>query len=154
VRLVTISGEPRYGDEALLRPLRPAAHLEQLQVGSRAKLLNLRQAGSPLQGVQLQNAVDHLREAMGDLTRAPPPLRVSEAAPGFEHQGEFTVELDMQGDAAAQETVALEAAEIRTSVPLDPLTVLDDAAYFDMVDVQRNLPSHLKGAGGLRQFYA
>ena len=49
--------------------------------------------------------------------------------------------------------LAMAAAEPRRSIPLDPLTVVDDPDYFDRLDEQPNLPQDFKGPEGLRAFY-
>lgn len=151
VRLVIIDGHPRYGDQALLSAASRNQNLESLSVGQRAKALDLHQPESPLHGVGLQPAIDFLRSAMADLTKPPPPplfpmMNILAADEGF------TIELDMQGDAEGP-PLAMAAVEPRRSIPLDPLTVVDDPGYFERLDLQRNLPNHLKGAEGLRAFY-
>ena len=150
IRLVTVDGHPRYGDRGLMDTASSIQNFEFLSVGLRPKALDLHQPESPLQGIGLQAAMDFLRSAMADLTRPPPP-------PLFPMMNaladeEFSVELDMQGE-AEEFPLAMAAAEPRRSIPLDPLTVVDDPDYFDRLDEQLNLPNHFKGADGLRAFY-
>lgn len=150
IRLVIVDGHPRYGDRGLMGTASRTQNLESLTVGQRAKALDLHQPESPLQGVGLQAAMDFLRSAMADLTRPPPP-------PLFPMMNaladeDFSIELDMQGT-AEDIPLAEPAAEPRRSIPLDPLTVVDDPDYFDRLDEQLNLPNHFKGADGLRAFY-
>ncbi len=40
------------------------------------------------------------------------------------------------------------------SIALDGLTVIDDAKYFDVLELFVTLPAFLKGATGLRLFYS
>jgi len=46
---------------------------------------------------------------------------------------------------------ALQAAELPKSVPLDGLTVIDDAGHFDRIEAVKHLPKHFKK---LRAMYA
>ncbi|TXH82576.1 MAG: amidohydrolase [Thauera aminoaromatica] len=150
VRLVIIDGHPRYGDRGVMDTAASVQNLEFLGVGLRPKALDLHQPESPLQGIGLQAAMDFLRSAMSDLTKPPPP-------PLFPMMNaladeEFSVELDMQGE-VEDFPLAMAAAEPRRSIPLDPLTVVDDPDYFDRLDEQPNLPQDFKGPEGLRAFY-
>ncbi len=154
IRLVLIDGMARYGEIALMKSTHDAQSLEPLSVGGRRKALFLSEPDSSL-GITLKQAVDHLNQAMADLTTPPTPLRVATGGRDAERD-DFAVELDMQGDADPDDEglrAALAALPPLTSVTLDPLTVIDDPAYFEGLDRQINLPGYLKGAEGLRQFY-
>ncbi|MBL8484954.1 MAG: amidohydrolase family protein [Rhodocyclaceae bacterium] len=156
VRLVLIDGLARHGDTQLMSQLVAAGALEQINVGGRDKALHLNDPDSPLNQLSLADALEQLRASMSDLT-SPLPLQARVEAAGDDG---FAVELDMELDPELEQDLALHAlpeslpAELPlSSIPLDPLTVVDDPGYFDQLDAQHNLPSHLKGNFGLRAFY-
>jgi len=152
IRMVIVAGHPRHGDEALMRAAGVAdADSEPLAVGGRAKRLNLRHPASPINDVSLAAATATLRDDMSDLQRA--ELRAMFRPLGGEM--EASIDLDLQFDTEDEEDDIglLAALPPLTSIELDALTVIDDAAYFDRLESVGHLPAYLKGAAGLRSFY-
>ena len=153
VRLVLIGGQARYGDAEVLQPLGlPTADLETLKVGGRAKQLFLKQTGSPLGVHTFAAARQRLETAMSDLAtlRAQPAV----AFELLSDEPALELELDMQAEDANLGAMPMADLALLASLPLDPVTVIDAPGYFDALEAMPHLPAFLKGAGGLRGFYA
>jgi cytosine/adenosine deaminase-related metal-dependent hydrolase len=152
VRLVMVGGEARHGDtDLMLAAGLPAASLEAITVGGRAKSLFLRQQGSPINKLTFAAARDRLEAAMSDLDairNAPEPI--FEPLSG---EPRLEIELDMQAEQFDSEPSLLAALPPLSSIPLDPATVVDDPGYFDLLEAVGHLPDALRGAAGLRGFY-
>ena len=150
IRLVVIAGHVRHGDESLVRSAGLADdRTEALQVGGRAKRLNLNHPSSPINHISLSMAAEVLRDEMSDLQRAESRglFRPLSSEP------EDSIELDLQPIEGPDAIEPLAALPPITSVPLDGLTVIDDAAYLEQFDTIPHLPEFLKGATGLKSFY-
>ena len=152
VRLVVVGGEPRHGDtDLMLAAGLPAASLEAIKVGGRAKSLFLRQAGSPINKLTFAAARDRLQAAMSDLDairNSPEPI--FEPLSG---EPRLEIELDMQAEQFDSEPSLLAALPPLSSIALDPATVVDDPGYFDLLESVAHLPDAFRGAAGLRGFY-
>lgn len=150
IRLVMVAGHLRFGDEAIMGDLSPAdQNLEPLTVGGRRKALRLEHPSSPLNGLSLGKASATLREEMSDLARA----ELKSLFMPFGANQEASIELDLQAEADETDMGLAAAAPPLNSIPLDPLTVVDDPAFFDALDQIAHLPAYLKGSEGLRKFY-
>ena len=152
VRLVMIGGLARYGDTELMQAAGlPAAALEAITVGGRAKSLNLKQPGSLLSNLTFAAARHRLEAAMSNLDairNAPEPI--------FEPLGDeprVELELDMQAEQFDEGPVPFADLPPLSSLPLDPPTVIDDPGYFDLLEAIDHLPLFYKGPQGLRRFY-
>ena len=152
VRLVVVAGHARHGDEALMRAAGLAdADTEAISIGGRAKRLNLSHPASPLNGLSLAAATDTLRDDMSDLQRA--LLRAMFRPLGGEP--EASIELELEFAEPEEDEIELFAPlPPLTSIELDGLTVIDDAGYFDVLESVGSVPAFLRGAAGLRSFYA
>lgn len=155
IQLVVVAGHARFGDRALMRAaVLDPNELEDLQVGARAKAINLDHPSSPLKGLSLAKATSALEAALADLPAA-------RDAALFEPQDDsprIEIELDLaeveaEASAEAADFVALAEILLPQSVPLDPLTVIDDAGFWAKLDGIEHLPGYLKGANGLKKFY-
>jgi cytosine/adenosine deaminase-related metal-dependent hydrolase len=150
IRLVMVAGQIRYGDEALVKAAGYGdADTEPLTIGGRPKLLRLEHPASPLNGLSLAAAAAILREEMSDLARA-------ELRSLFRPLGaatEASIELDLQFDSEEPEIELSAALPPLKSIELDGLTVIDDPRYLDALEAIGHLPTYLKGASGLRQYY-
>lgn len=153
IRLVVVAGHPRSGDADLMRGFYPdAADLESVAVGGGEKLIKLSHPASPLNGLSLEAATRRLTAALSD-------LHAARDAAAFEtlDAGEGTdIELpldELEAD-MADEFEILADPVLPDSVPLDPLTLIDDADFWGRLDAIGHLPDALKGATGLRRFYA
>ncbi|QCO00105.1 hypothetical protein D3093_33145 (plasmid) [Azospirillum argentinense] len=152
VRLVIVAGHPRHGDVGLMDAAGvPAVRREAITIGGRSKAMNLDHPASPLNGLTLSDAAAVLQEEMSDLTRAASkavfvPLGAEEEI--------AEIELGLQSEAPddAFEPLA-EALPPITAVTLDPLTVVDDPAYFDTLTKVTHLPDYLKRQDGIANFY-
>jgi hypothetical protein len=156
IRLVCIAGHPRYGDRDLMESTTSDLDvpLERIKVGGRKKLLNLGHPDSPLNALTLANAAKALAAAFADLPQA-------RAATAFEPLDdgpriEIELELDeLEADLASQdgEFELLADPVLPQSVPLDPLTVVDDVHFWAMIDSIPHVPEFLKHQDGLKKFY-
>jgi cytosine/adenosine deaminase-related metal-dependent hydrolase len=152
VRLVIVGGEPRHGDTNLMVEAGlPAASLEGITVGGRAKSLFLKMPGSPIANLTFAAARNRLQAAMSDLDavrNAPEPI--FEPLSG---EPRLEIELDMQAEQFDSEPTLLADLPPLSSIPLDAVTVVDDPGYFDLLEAVEHLPDALRGAAGLRGFY-
>lgn len=151
VQALFIDGQARHGDHALLLGLGlPAAGLERLHIGGRAKALALDQPGAALQGLSLAQAQAQLAYAMARLLEpgATPAELLSGGPDGLAPE----IELDLQ---AHPDTRPLGIARLEPlqSVALDPLCAADDAQFFATLESIAHLPAYLKDPQGLRRFY-
>jgi hypothetical protein len=153
VRALLVNGQPRLADRDLMTALAPEAPLEPLSVGGRDKRLALQDAGAPLEKLSLAEARGRLAAAMAHLDQPIEPWPAPLWEKAGEPQPDLNIELDMQADDEAGLFEKFNWQPL-TAVPLDPLTVDDDPAYWEALDRQVNLPSWLKGPDGLRAFYA
>jgi cytosine/adenosine deaminase-related metal-dependent hydrolase len=167
VRLVTISGVPRYGDEALMMQTGiPPEKLEPRTVSRRARRFHYEHPDAlpAMNALSLATAVEHLETAMGDLTRPVPP------SPLFRLLGSEKAlpMLDLEMDAWPEKPLTIPermkflaetgapppspppALPPLTAVPLDKLTVLDDPDFFDRIEAVTHAPAYLRR---LRSFY-
>jgi len=152
VRLVMVGGVARHGDTELMRAVGiPASRLEAIEVGGRDKRLHLHQPDSPLAGLSLAAARERLEAAMSDLDairNAPEPI--------FEPLGDallLDLELDMQAEVPMDGFELLADEPPLPSIDLDPLTAIDDPAWFDRFEAVAHVPDYYKGEDGLRGFY-
>jgi len=151
VRLVVVAGHARHGDEALMRASGLAdADTEAISIGGRAKRLNLSHPASPINGLSLAAATATLRDDMSDLQRA--LLRAMFRPLGGELEASIELELEFAEPEGEIELFA--PLPPLTSIELDGLTVIDDAKYFDVLESVGSVPAYLRGAAGLRSFYA
>jgi len=177
--LVMINGVGRFGGSALMRRIGPAG--ETIRVGGAAKMLYLAHPNAdPLvQGLSLADAGQALADALRSLpalarqAERPKPMTMAAQARG----GAWRLALDEIVDtgvdlrpnlpdrsaagrplrAAAMMRPLFAPAQPRlsasvTPLRIDPLTVVDDAAYLDDLDLQLNLPADIKA--GLRGLWA
>jgi 5-methylthioadenosine/S-adenosylhomocysteine deaminase len=176
VKLVLVGGKPRYGQRSLVTRL-GAKGLEDVTVGGRKRVLNLRQeTADPVVGkITLAEAEDRLRKALKNLKQLAKkaeqkgtPLHRMLAAPGdqvrwglaldeLEPTGtELRPRASLPGQTAPtgpslREAKAKPLSEILGPLELDRLTVADDEGWLEVIDKQQNLPAWV--APGLRELY-
>ncbi|CAN5455429.1 hypothetical protein BH10PSE14_BH10PSE14_30750 [soil metagenome] len=155
VRLVVVAGHARYGDAALMAAATGGtASLEPITVKGQAKAFNLDHPSSPLNGISMADATRALAAALADL----PAARAAAAFTPLDDGPQIEIELEMpevEAEAAGEagDFDLLAEVSLPTSVPLDPLTVIDDDGYWATIDAISHLPPFLKGPDGLRKFY-
>ena len=149
-------GVPRFGDQAVMAATQtPAADLESIVVAGRACALNLKHTLSPISGVTFAKAEETLKTAMADL-RGWSAQRVADGFAPQSAEAPYTIELDMDHDdwmdevqraaSGVIEPLDADGPSIAQSVPLDPLTVIDDPGYFARFDrIAPPFLSSLKG---------
>lgn len=151
VRLVIIAGHARHGDRELMLAVGISPDgLEAISVGGRDKALNLEHPSSPLNHISFADAKAALERAMADL----PAARDAAVFEPFDDGDFIEVELELQApEPEFGEIDALADVELPQSIPLDQPTVIDDAAYWDVLERIGHLPAFLKGPDGLRRYY-
>lgn len=153
VRLVLIAGYARYGDADLVETLpTSSSNRETLTVGGVKKIIDNFDPDSKLD-ISYETARKRLAAAMADLHNALDALQNALSSIGPEGMPaplllDNEIEEEEPNDAAL---FALQAAELPKSVPLDGLTVIDDAGHFDRIEAVKHLPKHFKK---LRAMYA
>jgi cytosine/adenosine deaminase-related metal-dependent hydrolase len=152
VRLVTVGGIPRCGDQKLMRAAGlPDSKTEPLTVGGRKKRLHLDQPDSPLGTITFDAARERLIAVLSDLDNARSHPGTFEPLDG---QPPIDIELDMQPIDVEGGPTPLAPLPPLSSVALDAPTVIDDPALFDTLEAFEHLPDFYKGPHGLRQFYS
>lgn len=161
VQLVTVRGEPLYGDEAIMRRLKtyeasvngstqPVPRFERLD-GPRPKAVDFQHPGLEKGSLPARELIEQLREAMRFddeyLYRRIPPQQVQKdlaTCPGkpsstsARSKPEFKrfLQCKFHGGPPA--------------IPLDPLFTATDEAFFRRLDANKNLPPELKR---LKEYY-
>lgn len=177
VALVVVAGTPRYGKRSLVTRL-GGEGLEDITVGGRKRVLNLRQkSADPAVGkITLAAARDRLEDALENLKqlaqkaeqRGMPRQRL--LATSEEDEVVWGLALDeleptgvelrprapLPGQSeptgpALTEAKAKPLSEIVGPLKLDRLTVVDDSGWLESIDQQTNLPEWL--APGLQKLY-
>jgi 5-methylthioadenosine/S-adenosylhomocysteine deaminase len=146
VRLVLIAGYARYGDEDLMKKIPSAGtERESLKVGGVKKVIDNFDPGSKLD-ISYEEARKRLADAMADLPGVVNSLKDVLNSVGPEGMAEpLMLDNDLaDDDADVAGLFALQAAELPKSVPLDALTVVDDAIHFDRIEAVGHFPAHLK----------
>ena len=173
ITLVVINGVTRYGQPRLMEQLGETT--EEINVGRSRRAFDFAQetADQVVGGLSLGQATDMLTDG---LSRVPELARILEApagpidafhAPGAPEMWVLELEQDeitgsalrhafpgpdgVSPVAAAPAPAAAPMSEIAEPVPLDPLTVADDSAFFKRVAEQQNLPDGF--AESLRALY-
>jgi cytosine/adenosine deaminase-related metal-dependent hydrolase len=165
--LVMINGVPRAGTPALMTRLGVPAGSATVTVGGHARVLHLEQAGADPDVEQLDpaQAISRLTEALHDLPqRSPARLRrAAEAArvgirlavAGLVDNAQSPrPHLPLRGrptgpNLPATRTVAAALAEVTAAGPLpaltlDPLTAVDNPAFFSALSAEPNLPDDIR----------
>ena len=162
IALVVIAGVPRYGDKTLMQQTGIAAgKLESRTVAGRPRALFFEHPEAPPQmnGLPLATAIAHLEAGMRDLTTPPPPIPLFRAL-GFEDDL-LGLELEMdlppgtvlpaaEGEGSVQ-VLDTQPLPPLTSVPLDPLTVVDDPDFFPRLEAVDHAPAYMRDLRGLYQ---
>ena len=162
VRLVTVHGVPRYGDQALIQALQPgpATQLDSVTIDGVAKRFFLQHPLSTLNDLPFNTARERLQDAMNDLksfvqqtSASGGGLLALDAA-----QDSFRLVLDMQdeydGDASGFADAALLAVDpddVAASVVLDGAAV-NDPIFWSTMSAEPNLPAGLVAA--VQTFYS
>jgi cytosine/adenosine deaminase-related metal-dependent hydrolase len=165
--LVAVDGKPRYGQPRLLERFVDAG--ETLEIGGSARVVDLRDAsGDPVVGAltfaeareRLADGMQRLSELAGAMEGRGVAAASMFGATSDEEDGRWFLELDHDTDpefslrpriattdpaagAVPDLFAAVPLSNILTSVTLDPLTVVDDPAFFDNVASARNLPEYI-----------
>jgi cytosine/adenosine deaminase-related metal-dependent hydrolase len=172
VKLVLVGGIPRYGQRSLVTKL-GGDGLEELRVGGRVRVLNLRQAtADPAVGkISLADATDRLEQGLQGLKQLAEkaeeqgsPLHAMLAAPDDEVRWglaldelqptgiELRPRVPLPGESTPTGPSLVGAApakplsQVVGPLTLDPLTVVDDHDWLDTIEQQRNLPDGLAAA--------
>ena len=178
INLVVVGGRPRYGQRSLVTRL-GGEGLEEVRVGGRDRVLNLRQTtADPAVGrITLAEAGDRLTDALKNLKQLAERaeeggtplhrmfrgtdddelrwgLALDELEPtGIEMRPRAPLPGDTSPTGPSLETraPAPPLSQILGPLELDRLTVVDDGDWLDAIDKQMNLPDWL--APGLRKLY-
>ncbi len=175
VQLVAINGTPRYGTPAMLVADGPG--LEKLAVGGEPRVLYLaQQTGDPdvaavgygearakladalhnIKEIRLEQEGRHgpeTLEAAPVVSAGHPRLALDEFEfTSFTQRPHLMFDGAVTGPLDRPQAAAPPISSLLAPVQLDPLTVADDAAWFDNLDHEQNLPGYL--APGLRKLYA
>jgi 5-methylthioadenosine/S-adenosylhomocysteine deaminase len=171
LRLVMIDGIPRVGSPTLMARLGASAGTETIHVGRQQFLLNLIQADADpdVETVTVAEAMERLTQALHDLpNRSAHPARVLTARPagGIRLAVEGLVDnnmtprphLPLHGQPTGPNLpptrtltaagTAMTAAGPLPALTLDPLTAIDNPAYYQTLQAEINLPQTVKD--GLR----
>lgn len=163
VRLVTIHGTPRYGDNAFMSALNPdAASMEKFKVDGVDRTFYFKHPESLINGTTLKVAEDTLKNAMIDLpkfVKDTGQVKAGLLSAGIDPTDEFGLVLDMDAHDGADESgleaatllAQIDPAKIAKSVDLDPLTA-NDPLFWSLLNAQPNLPDGL--AKTLKDHYA
>jgi 5-methylthioadenosine/S-adenosylhomocysteine deaminase len=173
LQLVMINGIARYGTPPLMLPLGPGGETLQVAGHLRQVFLQQATADPDVAAVDLEEAQDTLTAAFKDLPKLakelekPPPVRRA-AAPAVLDRREPVVwslaldeiretgvdlrprlPLGRTGKVTGPRRVmaratALPLSTVLESLPLDALTVADDAEFLDRIAKERNLPEPIK----------
>jgi 5-methylthioadenosine/S-adenosylhomocysteine deaminase len=166
VRLVVINGIPRYGTPDLMTDL-GAGKVESLTIGREKRALYLEQKNEDpdVAAISLRSAKTILSQALEDLPRAAKfakavPARLKRALEkqpltwqlALDELGPTGLDvrphLPLDGHAtmvAAKGALAAAAKPVTLkSLQLDPLTVVDDDGFLDLITRERNLPDFVK----------
>lgn len=162
IQLVMINGVARYGEPVIMKSL--GASGENVTVGGQKRMLHLAQKTSDpdVALISLDQARKKLTKALKDLPRLKPPappraklaalaqpltwfLALDELAPtGMD----IRHHLPMFGRptmAAAKGAALLKAGPLKLkSLQLDPVTVVDDPNFLDLIAQETNLPAFVK----------
>ncbi|MFB3922576.1 MAG: amidohydrolase family protein [Terriglobia bacterium] len=162
IQLVMINGVARYGEPAIMKSLGVSG--ESYKVGGEAKVLNLKQATSDpdVALISLTQARKRLTKALKDLPKLKPPappraalaalyqpptwfLALDEIAPtGMDVRPHLPLE-GRPTMLAAKGPTALKATPPKLhSLKLDPITVVDDPDFLDLISKEVNLPEFVK----------
>lgn len=144
VQAVMVNGQALYGDQHIMRQLHgPDVALETVIVGDAEKALFLPE------GPGLRRSTDLLRAELGDLASPGPTAPVGFAAVASPAP-RFKLRFDMDEGQPPIQVLGFDAP--LNSVPLAPLTVVDDLPLFDAINAIAHVPAYLKGKA-LREFY-
>lgn len=162
IKLVVINGIPRYGEASLMQVFGSGG--EPWRVGGSERSLNLHQdtADPAVGSITLQAAQARLAEMMAKLPEAAKaiPSRMPGQEDGevrwFLLLDEFAAASGHSARAMAQAVSPASIGELIASVgtipalQLDPLTVVDDPAYFSTLAGEKNLPPYIvNGLAGM-----
>jgi 5-methylthioadenosine/S-adenosylhomocysteine deaminase len=172
VKLVMVAGVPRYGQRSLVTRL-GGEGLENVRVGGRARVVNLRQqTADPVVGTitlaaatkRLKTALRNLKELAVKAEQEGPPmfatdeeqwgLALDEIEPGgleLRPRVPLLGEAVPTGPTVGEEAPAKPLSEVVGPLELDRLTVADDGDWLDGIAAQRNLPTGF--AADLRKLY-
>jgi 5-methylthioadenosine/S-adenosylhomocysteine deaminase len=169
---VLIGGVPRFGVPSLLSRL--GAEGEEVSIGGRKRILNLRQltADPAVGAIPLAEARDRLRDALarikelrreqerkGFMGLAPPTngelswgLALDELQPsGLELRPRLPWRRKRTGPTLAEPHGGPPLSELMVPLELDALTVADDRGFLKQIEAERNLPPFV--APGLKALY-
>ena len=166
--LVVIDGVARAGSERLMTALGQGRATERVRVGSTTRLLDLAQddVDPGIANLSLADATVRLRDGLHRLPELaklmtgvafkPPPVRLEldhEEIPGMsirpelpDTHGRPTGQLPVPPAGLAGASIPL--ADLLEPIDLDPLTVVDDDDYLDILSKEMNLPPGLATAIG------
>lgn len=165
IQLVMINGVPRSGTPGLMGSFGIAG--ESFPVGGSTRVLNLAQATEDpdVAPIPLALAKTRLTKALGSLPNLPaPPVAKRAAKPGALTWSlvldevvptgmDVRPHLPIKGKATMVEAKGKVAAKdpVLTPLKLDPVTVVDDSDFLDLIGREKNLPDFVKE--GLPQLY-
>jgi 5-methylthioadenosine/S-adenosylhomocysteine deaminase len=169
IRMVAIDGIPRSGAPDLLDGFRLSSKAETISIGESERVLDLEdpQANPVIESVSLSEATDRLRDALLDLPKLaadlehPSPELAEQLGTGSEPRWMLLLDhdepfgLDQRPHLAGRDgsptaelkldlTLAPPLSETLEPIDLDPITVVDDAAFLDRLQQEINLPTPVK----------
>jgi 5-methylthioadenosine/S-adenosylhomocysteine deaminase len=139
--LVVIGGRPRAGTPALMKPLGATGETITIAGEQRVVALAEPQSNPQVASISLERATHELEEALAHLPELAAGLDRASVAEE-QSSDEWMIELDQEIDYPGIEA-APPLADVLIPLPLDPLTVAGDPAYYEVLARQRNLPEGL-----------
>ncbi len=156
--LVVIDGVARAGTKALMKALGRGTPTETVGVGSTTRVLDLQQDGvdPAIAGLKLCAATKRLRDALANLPElAKPKMGAALGEPhvtlelDHDEMTDFTIRPELPDeDGSLTGLLPMGGGpmtpldELLEPIDLDPLTVVDDGDYLEMLATERNLVAH------------
>lgn len=149
VRLVTVHGQARYGEETIVRSLlAPGRTAEHWRLDGREMAFDIAASGSGIEDLTFADAVAFLKEAMSDLPDFEKRMKERKArlqAFGVDLPEELTLELDNEldelEDAGPQPALLAPLPPVKT-IPLD-IPYVGEATYWERLGKQKNVDPEL-----------
>lgn len=158
VDLVVIDGVARAGTKALMKALGRGTPTETVGIGSTTRVLDLQQDGvdPAIAGLKLSAATKRLRDALANLPElAKPKMGAALGEPhvtlelDHDEMTDFTIRPELPDeDGSLTGLLPMGGGpmtpldELLEPIDLDPLTVVDDGDYLEMLATERNLVAH------------
>jgi 5-methylthioadenosine/S-adenosylhomocysteine deaminase len=159
ITLVVINGVPRCGTNALMSRLGVDGG-EQIDVGGHSRVINLVQPGADpaVEALSVTEAIERLEHALAALPDAVAARHVERVLPSSDHpllavagvidnHMSSSPHLPLRGRLTGPDMRAPATATSAAPLPaltLDPLTTVDDPAYYQALGTEANLPGDVR----------